>query len=86
MTKCIQCGECCKRLYWSDRIKIWLHSWRTEGIVSWVGRECPWLIKWVTIDDVKVLPVGNNKGTYQCGIFENRPPVCRDWPCGVDHQ
>ena len=37
---CYKCGECCKRLYWSDRIAI---SWRTKTLM--LRKYCKFLDK-----------------------------------------
>lgn len=40
MGKCIKCGECCKRLYWSDRLRI---SWATKTVM--LRKQCSFLFK-----------------------------------------
>lgn len=60
---CYKCGRCCKNLYWSDRIKISLH---TKTLM--LNKRCNFL---TTDNSCKIyIHRPNICKNYKCGAYE----------------
>ncbi len=100
MKACTQCGKCCTNPRFMNSLGVSgadVLRWRREqrqDILDWVdvlgNEDDPWGDVWISprtgLDADRCPFVRKQRdGKYNCGIYDTRPQVCRDYPQNIAH-